>query len=110
MEIKQKTGGAKALFTGSLIAGALFSFSALQAAPAEGLFNYNALGNGASVRTALSGSSSAAAGALELKCGAKKSDSTAKKTTDHKCGEGKCGEGKCGSGHGKKMGKGKKGK
>lgn len=105
MEITQKTGGAKALFTGSLIAGALFSFSALQAAPAEGLFSYNALGNGASVRTALSGSSAAATGALELKCGASKSDSTAKKTTEHKCGEGKCG-----GGNGKKMGKGKKGK
>lgn len=105
MEIKQKTGGAKALFTGSLLAGALLSFSALQAAPAESLFNFNSLGNGASVRTALTGGNSAAAGALELKCGAHKADSTAKKTTEHKCGEGKCG-----GGHAKKMGKAKNGK
>ncbi|HKC69054.1 MAG TPA: hypothetical protein VKG26_12540 [Bacteroidia bacterium] len=89
----------KTIIAGSMLAGAMLSVSALTAN--TNLFNYNALGNGSEVRSA-----------IELNCGEKKAENkdakkdsksttTDKKAKDGKCGEkkakdGKCGEGKCG--------------
>ena len=92
----------KTIIAGSMLAGAMLSVSALTAS--TNLFNYNALGNGSEVRSA-----------IELTCGEKKTETKETKTTtkdtkttttdkkakDGKCGEkkakdGKCGEGKCG--------------
>jgi uncharacterized low-complexity protein len=93
----------RSVLAGSLIASAMLGVSALNA-NANQLFNFNELGTGSEVRSALSDNTSSSINslALELKCG----DST--KTKDGKCGEGKCGDkkkstskakdGKCGEG------------
>lgn len=94
--------GAKFL-KGSLIAGALFSMTALSAAPTSGLFDYNVMGSGAEVRTELLDNESSPKTNLELNCGekeapkekakeAKKEATKEAKSKEAKCGEGKCGE------------------
>ncbi|SHL69076.1 hypothetical protein SAMN05444266_104418 [Chitinophaga jiangningensis] len=86
----------KVLFSGSLVAGAIMGLTAFANANPV---NYSDMGNGAAVRTALTGASSHV-NAIELACGATK-DSTMK-SKEGKCGEGKCGEGKCGGKKGSK--------
>ncbi len=86
-------------FSGAaLLAGTALALSTLTAG-ASGLFSYNSLGSGESVRTGL----------LEHKCGNKSDTAKMKPMKDGKCGnksdttkmkkgkDGKCGEGKCGA-------------
>lgn len=84
----------KNLIKGTLVAGALLSITALSAAPnSSSLFNYNALGSGAEVRSEiLQNGNNNPLNVFEANCGEK---TTAKegKTEEQKCGEGKCGEG-----------------
>ena len=97
MESKKKRNFIK----GTLVAGALLSVTALSATPnASSLFDYNALGSGAEVRTEILHSSASPFNSFEAKCGeksAKKAEAETK-SGEAKCGEGKCGEGKCGEG------------
>lgn len=92
----------------SVVAGALIAIAGLTA-NASGLISFNKLGSGEEVRTRLQENNSSKS--MELACGGKsKTDSTAKKGKDGKCGEGKCGgaksdstgkkgkDGKCGEG------------
>jgi uncharacterized low-complexity protein len=68
----------------------------LSATPnASGLFDYNALGSGAEVRSEILQSGTNHFNAFEATCG-EKSETTEGKKTEGKCGEGKCGLGKCG--------------
>jgi len=92
MESKNKRNFIK----GTLVAGALLSITALSATPnASSLFEYNALGSGAEVRTEILHSTASPFNNFEAKCGEK----SAKKTeAETKSGEAKCGEGKCGEG------------
>ena len=96
------------ILTGSLIAGAIGLTSIT--AGASNLFNYNALGSGAELRSELLNSNVSPLKVAELECGdKKKAGDTKGKTGEQKCGdkkktadskgktgEGKCGEGKCG--------------
>lgn len=94
---------------GTLVAGALLSVTALSATPNSSLFEYNALGSGAEVRSEILHSDFSPLKTLEANCGEKtKSTETKKvegKKAEAKCGEGKCGEGKCGEGDKKAEGK-----
>ncbi len=84
------------LIKGTLVAGALLSVSALSAMPnSSSLFEYNALGSGAEVRTEIL-HTAASPFNLEAKCGEKTTTKAESKKAEAKCGEGKCGEGKCG--------------
>ena len=87
------------LIKGTLVAGALLSVAALSATPnGSSLFDYNALGSGAEVRTEILTTDASPFNNFEAKCGekaAKKTETEGKKA-EAKCGEGKCGEGKCG--------------
>lgn len=96
----------KSIIKGSLVASAMLAVSSFSANAS--IFRFNSLGSGEEVRTILSGSNHSAKN-LDLKCGEKgKSDSTAMKGKDGKCGEGKCGDKK--DKKAKKMKKGKEGK
>lgn len=92
----------------TLVAGALIAIAGLTA-NASGLISFNKLGSGEEVRARLLENKNSKA--MELACGGKsKTDTTAKKGKDGKCGEGKCGgaktdstgkkgkDGKCGEG------------
>lgn len=82
----------KSMLAGSIIAGAIMAVSGFTA-NAAGLFSYNNLGTGDEVRTKLLETNNSNSRTMELACGEKgKTDSTAKKGKDGKCGEGKCGE------------------
>ena len=82
---------------GTLVAGALLSVTALSATPnASNLFDYNALGSGAEVRSEILHSETSPFNNLEAKCGEKSTTTAEGKKAEAKCGEGKCGEGKCG--------------
>lgn len=106
MENKKKSSFIK----GTLVAGALLSVTALSAMPSSSsLFNYNALGSGAEVRTEILHSNANPFNNFEAKCGEKSTTKAEAKSSEAKCGEGKCGEGKCGEGD-KKAAKTKSGK
>lgn len=92
----------KAIFSGSIVAGAILGLTSLQANANP--VAYSHLGTGAAVRNELLNGSRTSLGTFELKCAAKGDSSTAKmgKSKDGKCGEGKCGD--------KKMNTGKNGK
>lgn len=94
----------KSILGGSMIAAAVLAVSGFSA-NAAGLFHHNVLGSGEAVRTNLLQREESAKN-FELKCGEKKTDSTASKKSKmgKKGKEGKCGEGKCGET--KKKGKG----
>lgn len=81
---------------GTLVAGALLSVTALSATPNSSLFEYNALGSGAEVRTEILHNHASPFNNLEAKCGEKSTKKAEDKKAEAKCGEGKCGEGKCG--------------
>lgn len=90
----------KTIITGSLIAGAIFGTTALNASETI-LFRYSELGSGSEIRANLLNQTESdfRAYLLELNCGedTKKVADTTKtenKTKDAKCGEGKCGEAK----------------
>ena len=87
--MKNKRTSVKALLAGSLIAGSLVGVNALTASNAN--FEYNNLGSGAELRTALIDDASGL-NTFEGKCGGKTDSSKTAKTKDHKCGEGKCGD------------------
>ncbi len=101
----EKKNTKRSILTGTLVAGALLTFSVnANARPTT-----EVLGSGAEVRTSIIdlNVSSSTSNLLELKCGATEgsskkteakpaSDKKTAKTTEAKCGEGKCGEGKCG--------------
>ena len=78
------------LIKGTLVAGALLSVAALSATPnGSSLFDYNALGSGAEVRTEILTTDASPFNNFEAKCGEK----AAKKTeTEGKKAEAKCGE------------------
>lgn len=82
------------IFKGSLVAGAMLSVTALSAAPnTSNLFNYNALGSGAEVRTEILNSNGDMHRTFEAKCGEESKAAKAEsKSKEAKCGEGKCGE------------------
>ncbi len=84
------------LFTGSIVAGSLFTANAASA----NQFNFTDLGSGSHLRTELLSNIAPMKYNLDLACGEKTKDDTKKenKTKEAKCGEGKCGEGKCGEG------------
>lgn len=102
----KKKNTKRTILTGSIIAGALLTFSVTtNARPTS-----QVMGSGAEVRTEIIdlNINSSVNNLLELKCGAEEGSSkkteakptTSKKegkATEAKCGEGKCGEGKCGS-------------
>jgi uncharacterized low-complexity protein len=99
------------ILRGILVAGAMITGAAVQAAPG---LTFSNLGSGAELRTQLSSSTSpvsaitehnCAAKAAEAKCGeskcgdkkdTKKKKKKAKAKKQAKSGEAKCGEGKCG--------------
>ncbi len=90
MENKKRSSFIK----GTLVAGALLSVTALSAMPSSSsLFNYNALGSGAEVRTEILHSNANPFNNFEAKCGEKSTTKTEAKTSEAKCGEGTCGEG-----------------
>lgn len=102
MEKKRKN-----LIKGTLVAGALLSITALSATPnSSNLFDYNALGSGAEVRTEILHNDVNPFNTFEAKCG-EKAKAGETKSTEAKCGEGKCGEGKCGEKAKKSAKKGK---
>ncbi len=100
------------LLKGTLIAGALFSVSALSASTTSSLYDYDTMGSGAEVRgMLLNASAPSSVMNFEMKCGegkdteakcgegekketkeAKKEGKSESKATEAKCGEGKCGE------------------
>lgn len=95
------------LLKGSLIAGALFSMTALSAAPISSLYSYEVLGSGAELRSEILNSDVAPNTSLELNCGeketkkAEKTKKSGEKTTkeatkEAKSKEAKCGESSCG--------------
>ena len=102
----EKKNTKRTILTGSIIAGALLTFSVTtNARPIS-----QVMGSGAEVRGEIIdlNLNSSVNNLLELKCGAEtgsskkaeaKPASSKKegKATEAKCGEGKCGEGKCGS-------------
>ncbi len=82
---------------GTLVASALLSVTALSATPnASSLFDYNALGSGAEVRSEILQNDANPFNNFEAKCGEKSNEKAEGKKAEAKCGEGKCGEGKCG--------------
>ncbi len=111
----KKKNTKRTILTGSIIAGALLTFSVTtNARPVS-----QVMGSGAEVRTEIIdlNINSSVNNLLELKCGAEegsskkaeakpvKSDKKEGKATEAKCGEGKCGEGKCGGDDSKKSDK-----
>lgn len=92
MDKQSKKSGLGALITGTILSGALFGASSLNAAE---MFSYNDLGSGAELRSELLNASNSGMKAFEATCGEKKAEGDSK-AAEHKCGEGKCGEGKCG--------------
>lgn len=109
------------LFSSALIAGAITATGSLNAN--TNLLEFEDLGTGGELRSALLNNDRPMPAALELNCGEKKSKEgkcgegkkeegkkakkKESKSSEHKCGEGKCGEGKCGE---KKKEEGKKSK
>jgi len=104
MKNSQKT---TSILKGSLIAGAIGLTSIT--AGASNLFNYNALGSGAELRSELLNLNASPLKVAELECGDKKKEGDKGKAGEQKCGdkkkaadskgktgEAKCGEGKCG--------------
>jgi uncharacterized low-complexity protein len=93
MENKKRSN----LIKGTLLAGAFLSITALSATPnSSSLFDYNALGSGAEVRSEILHSNATPFNNFEAKCGEKTKKTAEGKKAEAKCGEGKCGEGKCG--------------
>ncbi len=92
--MKNKT---KNILSGSLIASALFGAAGLASLSANNSTDFNNLGSGSEIRSALLSNSAKSYGesTFEMACGKDHKcgkDSTATKSGDHKCGEGKCGE------------------
>ncbi|MCF6332080.1 MAG: hypothetical protein L3J11_02250 [Draconibacterium sp.] len=90
MENKKRSSFIK----GTLVAGALLSVTALSAMPSSSsLFNYNALGSGAEVRTEILHGNANPFNNFEAKCGEKSTTKAEAKSSAAKCGDGTCGEG-----------------
>lgn len=90
MERKDKRNISKNLLKGTLVAGALFSVSALSAATTSNLFDYNAMGSGATVRSEiLSSPNAATTNNYNL-------SATESKTLEQSCGESKSKDATCG--------------
>lgn len=100
----EKKNSKRSILTGTIIAGALLTFSVnTNARPST-----DVLGSGAEVRGEIIdlNLNSSSSNLLELKCGeaekttkkaeAKPATKKEGKAVEAKCGEGKCGEGKCG--------------
>ena len=86
----------KLILKGSLLAGSIISFGALQT-NAEELVRAESLGSGGEVRATLLASERVLDNAIELKCGEKETKATEEtKKSESKAEEAKCGEGKCG--------------
>ncbi len=83
----------KHLIAGTMIAGAIFGATNLNAAPAD-MFNFSSLGSGSEVRANLLNNSVGNLDAflLELSCGDNPTKTTDAKKTDDKSKEAKCGD------------------
>ncbi|HKJ42384.1 MAG TPA: hypothetical protein VKA27_09830 [Sunxiuqinia sp.] len=91
MEKKDKKNIGKNLLKGTLVAGALFSVSSLSAATTSNLFDYNAMGSGATVRSELLSSPTASA------MNSYNMSTNASKAQEASCGENKSKDANCGA-------------